>query len=235
MTISRRSQLISFAVAAGVAPSLLALTLPGFSGVQAADEGVASSAISPQEVADMLDSIVQPRFQKNAGQFGVDRVVFHGHDNIYGLTAVTSGEKRRLRRINAAHRPYVIAFLHCAHKPGKDMVTKETEYEPPIKLTVQTLATATSTDAGSQRLMDWGDNNLDKVVVPAWPMLKQGVGVDRDFGNWQVVMRPVRASKSSCLSCHAGASRGDTLGVMVYAVDKTAIHAGIKSFNEGDQ
>ena len=57
--------------------------------------------------------------------------------------------------------------------------------------------------------------------------------MDRDLGNWRLVLRPVLASRDSCLGCHAGAKRGDTLGVMVYAVDKAVLHAPIQSFNDG--
>ena len=53
----------------------------------------------------------------------MDRITFYGHDNIYALAAATPSEKRRFRRVNAAYRPYMIAFLHCAHKPGCDLLS----------------------------------------------------------------------------------------------------------------
>lgn len=242
MKVSRCFRILILALM-GVLPLLLALTLPALQGAPSSGSQETATSETPQQVADTLDSIVQPRFQQNAGRFGMDRIFFDGHDNIYGLSAMTSAEKRGFRHINAAHRPYVIAFLHCTHRPGQDLGPGErlkkmpvsTVAEAPVKPSVETLATATSTDSGNDRLREWGDKNLDKVVVPSWPVLKQGIGVDRDFGNWQVVMRPVRASKSSCLSCHAGAKRGDTLGVMIYAVDKNPIRADIKSFQVGSE
>lgn len=229
MHVPRRARSLSLAFAAGSLPLLLALSLHG----QPAPPSP-TSAETPQQVADTLDSIVQPRFQQNAGRFGVDRIAFAGHDNIYGLSGVTSSEKRRFRRVNAAHRPYVIAFLHCAHKPGRDLLSNSRDKEDADPPSLQTLAAATATDTGSQKLWDWSDAHLEKAVLPDLPVLRQGTGMDRDLGNWRLVLRPVRASRASCLGCHAGARRGDTLGVTVYAVDKAVLHAPIQSFNAGD-
>jgi hypothetical protein len=229
MHISRPARTLSLATVAGSAPLLLALSLQGRPALPPP-----TSAETPQQVADTLDSIVQPRFQQNAGRFGVDRIAFAGHDNIYGLSGVTASEKRRFRRVNAAHRPYVIAFLHCAHKPGRDLLSKTRDKEEAPIPSLQTLAAATATDTGSQKLWDWSDTHLEKAVLPDLPVLRQGTGMDRDLGNWRLVLRPVRASRDSCLGCHAGARRGDTLGVMVYAVDKAVLHAPIQSFNAGD-
>ena len=215
------------ALAAGGLPFALALSSAGHSVPPASVE-------TPQQVADTLDSIVQPRFKQNAGRFGVDRIVFAGHDNIYALTATTASERRRFRRLNSAHRPYVIAFLHCAHKPGRDLLSKTRGGDEAAKPYLQTLATATATNPGSQKLFDWSNTHLEKVVLPDLPTLRRGTGLDRDLGNWRLVLRPVLASRQACLGCHAGAKRGDTLGVMVYAVDKAVIHAPVKSFSDGD-
>ena len=227
MKLSRPSRLAFLALAAGTAPLLLALALP-------AKPSPPIPGDTPQQVADTLDSIVQPRFQQSAGRFGMDRISFAGHNNVYELESQTREERRKFRQVNAAHRPYVIAFLHCAHKPGEDLTTHTRDKQEPFKPYLQTLSTATATEAGTEKLMSWSDADLSKAVLPALPVLRQGVGVDRDFGNWEVVLRPVRALHSSCLTCHAGAKRGDTLGVMVYAVDKGRIKADVKSFNDGD-
>ncbi len=229
MHVSPRIRSFSLALAAGSLPLMMALA----SGGQPASPALASTE-TPQQVADTLDSIVQPRFQQNAGRFGVDRILFKGHDNIYSLTGMTASEKRRFRQVNAAHRPYVIAFLHCAHKPGHDLLDKRHESEELPNAFLQSLAAATATDAGLEKLWDWSGARLEKAVLPDLPRLRQGTGMDQDFGNWRLVLRPVRASRASCLGCHAGAKRGDTLGVMVYAVDKAVIHAPIRSFQDGD-
>ena len=222
MQTLRRFHLSPLALAAGLAPALLALTLPALS------SHPDTSPQTPQQVADTLDSIVQPRFQKNAGRFGVDRVLLAGHDTAHGLAAENAGERRKFQQVNAAHRPYVIAFLHCAHKPGQYRHSKE-HGDGMTDPSVETLAAETATEDGVGKLWDWSDANLDKAVLPEVATLRRGAGVDKDFGNWRVVLRPVRADREACLSCHAGAKRGDTLGVMVYAVDKNTVHLPLKS------
>ncbi len=61
-----------------------------------------------------------------------------------------------------------------------------------------------------------------RLVLPHLAALKHGHPAEAEYENWVIVMRPVRALHQSCINCHAGARRGDTLGVMVYAVDKNA-------------
>ena len=228
MHISRLIRTLPLALVGGSLPLLLTLSLHG-QPVPPSPRSVET----PQQVADTLDSIVQPRFQQNAGRFGVDRVLLEGHDNAYGLAAENTVERRKFRQVNGSHRPYVVAFLHCAHKPGQYLHSKE-RGDAGTNPYVQVLATATATQDGSGRLWDWGDTHLSGVARPALTELRQGNEVDKDLGNWCVVMRPVRAWQNSCLGCHAGAKRGDTLGVMIYAVDKAIIHAPIRSFDEGD-
>lgn len=228
MHISRRTHPLLLAFMGGSLPLLLALSLHG-----QPPPSTSASAETPQQVADTLDGIVQPRFQQNAGRFGVDRITFDGHDNIYALAGVTASEKRRFRRVNAAHRSYIIAFLHCAHKPGRDLLSNTRGSGGAVKPYLETLAVATATGNGNHELWDWSRTHLKKAVLPDLAVLRRGTGLDRDLGNWRLVLRPVRASRDSCLGCHAGARRGDTLGVMVYAVDKAVIRTPVKSFNDG--
>ena len=164
----------------------------------------------------------------------MDRIVFAGHDNVYGLASQTDRERRKFRQVNAAHRPYVIAFLHCAHKPGEDLMTHTRDKQGTVTPSLQTLAAATATEAGTEKLMAWSDANLSKAVLPALPVLRRGSGVDRTSATGRSSCAR-SAPCVSCLTCHAGAKRGDTLGVMVYAVDKERINADVKSFNDGDQ
>lgn len=66
------------------------------------------------------------------------------------------------------------------------------------------------------------DEMINKTCVQASPRLLRGQAVQADRGKWVIWMSPVRAEQETCLSCHTGAKRGDTLGVMAYAVSKTA-------------
>lgn len=73
-------------------------------------------ADSPQKVAELLDSIVQPRFQKfGDGRFGVDRLVrTHGHDRVR-FEAETPEEQKPLNTALAANYDFVIMLLHTTH------------------------------------------------------------------------------------------------------------------------
>ena len=180
---------------------------------------------TPQQVAETLDHLVQPRFQQNAGQFGVDRVInLDGHTDIHDLHAESPGEQRLLRRVYGSHRSVVVAFLHVRHKPGvhKDDPTDHETPDPDFKPSVEALACLGASQSGVDHTMDWADMKLTRVVLPSLPALRRGQGQTVDYQNWLVVMRPVLATHASCVGCHEGARRGDTLGVMVYAVDKNA-------------
>lgn len=180
------------------------------------------SSPSPVQVARTLDTIVQPRFQQNAGKFGMDRVVsLDGHSTVHYMDPENNRERRLFRQVKTSRRPYVVAFLHCRHKPGahvnpKTPPEKQTDFKP----SVSTLVAIGATQKGTDHLYDWAGDHLEKIVLPYLPQLRQGRPQQAEYQNWVVVMRPVRAEHEACLSCHAGAKRGDTLGVMVYAVDK---------------
>ena len=56
----------------------------------------------------------------------------------------------------------------------------------------------------------------------ALPLLEQGHQISQTAdGGWALLLSPIRVSSDACLGCHIGAKRGDTLGVMVYAVSNT--------------
>lgn len=58
----------------------------------------------------------------------------------------------------------------------------------------------------------------EKTAKKQLPALNQGKSVEVANGDWHLFLRPVKATKESCVSCHSGAKVGDTLGVMLYAV-----------------
>lgn len=233
MHISPRLRIAFLATAIGVVPIVLALTLPALPGVHADSGSADSSAISPQQVADTLDSIVQPRFQQNAGQFGEDRVMhgLDGHQHIEWIDSNSHFERRRFAAVKASHRSYVMAFLHCRHKPGAhvDPPTKPEPLSDEFKPSTDALIAVGGTEAGANNTFDWANKALQPLVLPFLKPLKQGLPVTTEYENWVIVMRPVRAEHQSCVSCHVGTHRGDTLGIMVYAVDKNAKIKG-KSF-----
>ena len=189
---------------------------------------------TPLQVATTLDSIVQPRFQANAGRFGIDRVIVDGHDDVYDLDTNTVADRSKLNRVKQSRRPFIIAFLHCTHKPGHSVgVENQRSFDGTFTPSVDVLAAGTETEDGTNRLYDWGEAHLGRLTIPHLPRLRRGLNVKTESSNWLVAMRPVRATRDSCLGCHEGAKRNDTLGVMVYAVDKNVNHRPIKSLQAG--
>lgn len=199
---------------------------------------------SPLQVADDLDGIVQPRFQEDAGEFGVSRLMpaVSGHRvGFMGyFDAKTPGERTLLNRAGSARRDYVIAFLHCAHVPGqKAGDTRSEAHHGPLNgagdryLTTLVVTKDLAPDAPSTSLSrsTFGIRNsgypvgyeklegrLQQAAITNIPGPLHGRAVQTGVDGWTVFLRPVRASADSCVGCHVGSKRGDTLGVMLYAV-----------------
>ena len=226
-----RIRSLTLGLAASSAPLLLALALHGQPAPQSAKPFVGK----PQQVADALDKIVQPRFQDvTAGQFGMTRLIpaVRGHESVGFLGAFptnTSAETSLLASANAMHRPYVMAFLHCAHVPGQS-----SRILPPGGMNVASatlgsdilprFSTIVVSRIPSNLPVSYSEKTeaaLHKSALRVLPTALQGRSVQTQSGNWTLFLRPVSVSKASCLTCHTGAKRGDTLGVMVYAVSNT--------------
>lgn len=246
---------MTLGVAAGALPLLLAFSLPGQPPpnrppLQRLPIALVPGSGTPKQVADDLDSIIQPRFQDlAAGTFGLSRMVpvVRGHPLVayegYGAFRTnTLAEAALLVRADAAHRPYVIAFLHCAPLPGASAAhfsgsqtpsfgtsggfgfdsgfgtsVPMMAYPGPSPLT--TIAIAGSHDDYYKKTQPL----LLNAVMKALPQAEKGTPMQAQAENWTLFLRPVAASQEACLTCHTSATRGDTLGVMVYAVDRDII------------
>ena len=193
------------------------------------------------QVANDLDAVAQARFENtNATSFGVPRLVtVRGHTNLAGFYQPDAQEQKRIAQANSANRDYLVAFLHFSHVPGVQPGSQNANsYRG-----VSTEARFSTLFANPNTLGQMGDEvflsdsglalrivyllpqsvvqkTIQKVVSQNLPHVENGQNEQASEGNWLVVMRPVRALQDSCLGCHAGAKRGDTLGVMVYAVSK---------------
>lgn len=163
MQTPRRLPTAAFCLASGFVPLILAWALP------TSISHAAAPLETPQQVADTLDSIVQPRFQKNAGRFGVDRVVHpEGHEQIDWIDPSSRFERRHFAVVNASHRSYVIAFLHCFHKPGAH-TNPPTPAEPlssDFRPSTSALVTVGGTQAGADRIFKWANKALNPLVLP---------------------------------------------------------------------
>jgi len=170
-------------------------------------------------VADLLDSVIQPRFLEEAGEFGLRRLsTLNGHEPVM-FTAQSDGEKKVLEEVKAIGRDYFIAFLHVSHKPGKYRAghagaAPRSEIQPYLSH-IFTERDRYREKKDRLSSTQWAD--LLQVAVGELPALRNGKSATASFEKWGVMLRPVSARKS-CLDCHAGAKEGETLGVMVYGV-----------------
>jgi hypothetical protein len=64
--------------------------------------------------------------------------------------------------------------------------------------------------------------------------VRDGHNVDSTYGKFYVAIRPIKALHQSCVSCHAGTHKGDTLGAMIYMVAPTPNHARTTTFARSD-
>ena len=227
----------SFAVcaaclAAGAVPVVLAHALPA-----ARLDAVASVPAPSAQVADALDSIIQPRFQDlSAGKFGMGRIVppVSGHaavGYVGAFAANTPAEAGRLARADSAGRPYMIGLLHCAPVPGYPSASAAPAAGSGFSLSsadadffAPHLTWITAKGIPKTFLPDTCipvDPQVQDAAVKALPAAQKGNAVQTPAGPWTLFLRPVRATQSACLTCHTTATWGDTLGVMVYAVGRT--------------
>jgi len=245
MLISSRFRIATLALAAGAVPLILALSLHGQSSPYPPYPAATGGA---QQAARDLDAIMQPRFQDDrAGVFGTGRLVptVRGHIAVNYFQPVTPLEKQLWAQVTGSHPPFWVGFLHCAHVPGKFVDAPTFVKAPPTTITSPLRFTPGLAKPYISDLIDqsvalepdwWKDSKrraqiqaqsearqalFQQAATDALPELRLGQGQEKVTENWLVVMRPVRASKDSCLTCHVGAKRGDTLGVMVYAVSNT--------------
>ena len=72
--------------------------------------------------------------------------------------------------------------------------------------------------------------HLDKLTAPYLPRIKHGDKIDVVAGKWELAIRPVKAADKSCLTCHTGAKKGDTLGAMVYMVHLKPVTGNVDKY-----
>ena len=178
---------------------------------------------SAMQVAEALDSYVQPRFEiLRDRNFGAFRLVYRLHAGIVQLKVDTREEQKAIANVNAAHRDYTISLLHCAPKPNHAYYNGKPRLAM-LYFNRESVAPPWETYGPGKKIA--AEHNLDfeqfeEKAIKALPRLMQGKEVRAGSEAWEVLMRPVVASKQECLSCHTTARTGDTLGVMVYAVGK---------------
>lgn len=242
MSIPRSLRPVLLTLAAGCAPLTLALALPG----QPAPPAPPASAL---QVARLLDSIAQSRFQDNSLEvFGMGRMMLpsdtpSGRHPAFNFIARSPEETSTLKRVEAARRDYMVSFLHCATVPyaptwlleqphrfdkASPLPTGSLNGRDPLTLPAATSGSSltplylhSSTLTPDSPAVESVQERIRLAATRALPALRAGKEVQSAGSGWLVLMRPVLAAQDSCLGCHTTAKKGDTLGVMVYAVRST--------------
>lgn len=202
---------------------------------------------TPLKVALVLDCITQPRFQDDMRNFGMSRLlpIAGGHMVSGQLVLHSKQEQELFQKAKDSGRDFAIGFFHCAHVPGKPADplrpdrpngvktiqftggrkpgVRPSQEEPSYRLSNVSIYMPHLSETGMpsfrqeyQKMQD----EMGKAAQKALPILMKGQGAQQESGDWVIVERPVRALKDSCLKCHEGAKKGDTLGVLTYAVSK---------------
>lgn len=224
-----------------VFPSSLALLMVAIACSGDAKHPPAAAVVSPEKLAESLDALIQPRFQVNAGDFGLARIGVVGHTAVLNNKVTTAFEKQLETNTKKSNRNYTVGFFHCADKPGKfktnisgmrvwptsKPLTYTMFYQSEEKIFSKKKIVSNGVHQLAAPGISFWNNQTNAAVqslcVKALPKLKQGESVDAAMGKWLVAMRPIRALNASCIGCHAGAQKGDTLGVMVYTISKTML------------
>ena len=207
---------------AATAAASAVIAIPGLRADTSSDKMTAA------QVVELLDGLVQRRFLEDNGKFGLMRLPppVSGHDTVqYKLHAQDSGEKEVIHAVDASEYEYLVEFLHCTHVPGRKQYPPAEPEKAGVKSITLVAAKSASTPfppySFPKERKQFCTDTEEPIVKQAnsvFGRLAKGAAVDTALGTWQVSFRPVRASKQSCLNCHAGAKMGDTLGVMAYAV-----------------
>ncbi len=193
-----------------------------------------ASLKTAMQVAETLDSYVQPRFEilrdKNFGAF---RITYKKHAGVVQLKVDSEKERELIANANATKREYVISLLHCALKPhparSRDLKKLQILYFNQQKVSYDydwDINTPQAEKMAGANKFDL--EYLQEKAVENLPQLMKGREFRASDASWDYLMRPVLASKQACLNCHTGAKMGDTLGVMVYAVRKTTTSKSVK-------
>jgi hypothetical protein len=186
-----------------------------------------SSQRETAQITELLDALIQPRFQKDGGVFGMRRVVKSpGHEEVGALTDQSAWDRKQLDRIESLRHDYRVSLLQLKHPPGRYRKGEMPPWGAEARVIRSKTATAVP-DPGPTLVPMIGPDfdrafydRLHRAAVDALPQMYREGTATKSLNSWMVTLRPVRASKQSCVGCHRGAKLGDTLGVLVYSVSQ---------------
>ena len=144
-----------------------------------------------------------------------------------GAYELTEHDMEVLKAIRAQNRDYQVGFLHTSHVPGQRPSPLSgrvpSSKGPQLALKVDPRLDTMYDSATNTATFFRGAAHKDSVyaaAIKALPELLQGKAAVGETEKAYVFLRPVTASKETCVKCHEGSKAGDCLGVMVYTVNK---------------
>ena len=195
-----------------------------------------------RQVTSLLDRVIQPRFLKVDGNFGLSRLArLEGHGKVH-LYPGSEEDRRLLNEAREMRHAYDVRFMSIPHPSGTLPKGAPTIHRATVRAAVHLTGIESifgqygeqvgetlpplpgDSEKAKQRAAERMErerartDRLTQLGEAALPALRQGKQVESFEKGWHVSFRPVRASEQTCVSCHAGSKLGDTLGVMVYAV-----------------
>lgn len=172
-----------------------------------------------RRVADLLDEVIQPRFQVTNGKdFGISRIApkIQGHGHMGMLKPESEKEAKTLELVATSGYEYKLGFVHTGFSlsrfSGKSVPS---EVLP-------------SFDRIWKDNKDYNDKTLpgldavgERVLAKAG-RLERGHDIELASGEWHVFVRPVKSERETCASCHAGVQKNQVMGAMVYLIRKAS-------------
>jgi hypothetical protein len=205
---------------------LAVLLLSAFAGAQ---EQTDIPADRERQVAECLDQVIQPRFRvidpvtRGLGVFGpggrtsipapskaltrvrTREIRGHKEEALPKLRAENPEEKALLGKVAELKCSYRLAFLHLGYRLNR--LTGDHLDSSKPRLELGELAANETKEVS------------DKIVAQL-RMVKRGAPLELENGGWHVFVRPIKASKAECASCHRGINTGQVMGAMVYLVKR---------------
>ena len=172
---------------------------------------------SPErETAELLDTLVQPRFQVTTdSHFGISRLVpkIQGHGHMGMLQPESDAEKRVLAQVATLGCDYRLGFVHTGYR-----ISRYTGKPVPAKTPDLEMIWRDNTDYHAHKNEELA--LYKERILPSTERLERGAKLDTRQGEWQIFLRPVKAEKETCVSCHAGVKPGQVMGAMAYLVKR---------------
>ena len=194
----------------------LALMLGAMAVVQGSRSGDEAKTSPERQTAELLDSLIQPRFQvTNGTNFGMSRIAprIQGHGHIGAIKPENDTDKQALAQVGQLGCDYRLGFIHTGYNLSRFGAKATAQKTPHFTMIWHDVADYNAHKGENLAL-------FSERILPTVGRLEKGAKIDTQQGEWQVFLRPVKAEKETCVSCHAGIKPGQTMGAMVYLVKK---------------